>query len=87
MMGSMMDTANRVFAQSAEEGARPSLYAATMPDVEGGNYYGPGGIGEMRGYPKVVSPNTRASNAEDADRLWGVSELLTDVTFDWSPKH
>ena len=35
---------NRVFAQSAEMGALPTLYAATVPDLPGGTYVGPGGL-------------------------------------------
>ncbi|MDQ6696238.1 MAG: oxidoreductase [Actinomycetota bacterium] len=84
LAGSMMNMANSVFAQSAEQGARPSLYAATMPDVQGGAFYGPDGPGEMRGYPKEVQPNGRARNEADAARLWTISEELTEVTFDWS---
>jgi NAD(P)-dependent dehydrogenase (short-subunit alcohol dehydrogenase family) len=84
LMGSMMDIANRVVAQSAEQGAAPTLYAATMPDVQGGEYYGPDGIGEMRGYPKKVEPSHRAKNEADAARLWELSEELTGVSFIWS---
>jgi len=84
LMSSMMDTANRVFAQSAEHGARPTLYAATMPDVQGGAFYGPDGPGEMRGHPKEVKPSGNARNEADAARLWEVSQDLTGVSFDWS---
>lgn len=84
LMGSMMDVANSVFAQSAEQGARPTLYAATMPDVRGGAFYGPDGPGEMRGYPKKVQPNGHARNKADAARLWDISEELTGVSFDWA---
>ena len=34
-------------------GALPTLRAATDPGVIGGQYYGPDGFGEQRGYPKV----------------------------------
>jgi len=84
LMSSMMDAANRVFAQSAEHGARPTLYAATMPDVQGGAFYGPDGPGEMRGHPKEVKPSGSARNEADAARLWEVSQELTGVSFDWS---
>jgi len=72
---------NLVMAQSAEAGARPSLYAATEPGLEGGTYVGPDGIGEFRGHPKVVSPNAAARDEQVAARLWDVSEELTGVSF------
>ena len=45
---------NRLFAQSAAMGALPQLYAATAPDVRGGDYFGPSGIGELWGAPRKV---------------------------------
>ena len=45
----VMRIGNTLFAQSAEHGAWPSLRAATDPGVRGGEYYGPGGLGEQRG--------------------------------------
>ncbi|RIL05328.1 MAG: short-chain dehydrogenase [Proteobacteria bacterium] len=73
---------NRVFAQTADAGALPTLYAATAPDVQGGDYIGPGGFGEMRGAPRKVGCTARARNAADAARLWQLSESLTGVRFD-----
>jgi NAD(P)-dependent dehydrogenase (short-subunit alcohol dehydrogenase family) len=70
---------NIVMAQSAELGALPTLYAATQPDVEGGSYIGPDGLGEFRGHPRVVSPNRQARDEQVAARLWTVSEELTGV--------
>jgi NAD(P)-dependent dehydrogenase (short-subunit alcohol dehydrogenase family) len=67
--------------QSAEMGALPTLRAATDPGVIGGQYFGPDGFGEQRGYPKVVA-SSRASHDTDAQRrLWTLSEELTGVTF------
>jgi NAD(P)-dependent dehydrogenase (short-subunit alcohol dehydrogenase family) len=67
--------------QSADMGALPTLRAATDPGVIGGQYFGPDGFGEQRGYPKVVA-SSRASHDIDAQRrLWTVSEELTGVTF------
>src|SRR5439155_11229479 len=43
-----MAVGNRLLAQSAERGALPQLYAATAPDVEGGEYFGPNGLFEGR---------------------------------------
>jgi len=74
--------ANRLFAQSAEGGALPLLYAATSPDVEGGDYVGPGGILNMRGAPEKQRSSARSYDREVARRLWDVSSELTGVTYD-----
>jgi len=43
------DLAAPLFGHSAANGARPILFAATSPEARPGAYYGPGGIGELRG--------------------------------------
>jgi NAD(P)-dependent dehydrogenase (short-subunit alcohol dehydrogenase family) len=78
----IMAVPNRVFAQSDEMGALPTLYAATAPGVEGGSFFGPDGVGEQRGHPKRVSPNAAARDEETARRLWEVSERMTGVRFE-----
>jgi NAD(P)-dependent dehydrogenase (short-subunit alcohol dehydrogenase family) len=65
--------------QSADMGALPSLRAATDPGVLGGQYYGPDGFGEQRGYPKVVASSKVSHDTEAQRRLWAVSEELTSV--------
>ena len=70
-----------LLAQSAEMGALPTLRAATDLDVRGGQYYGPDGIGEQRGHPKLVQSSARSHDAAAQRRLWSVSEELTGVTF------
>jgi len=72
---------NRVWAQSAEMGALPTLYAATYPGLEGGPYIGPDGLFEQRGYPKPVGSSAAARDEAVARRLWEVSEELTGVRF------
>ncbi len=67
--------------QDAEMGALPTLRAATDPTVHGGQYYGPGGLLQMRGYPKLVSSNRRSHDVAAQKRLWAVSEELTGVTY------
>jgi len=71
----------RVIGQSPAQGALPQLYAATAPDVRGGEYYGPNGIAENRGYPKRVEAVSAAKDPETAARLWSTSEDLTGVTY------
>ena len=78
-----MGVANSVFAQSAEMGALPILYAATAADVRGGDYIGPGGFMEMRGYPTKVTSTDQSYDMHVADELWAVSEDLTDVHYDF----
>jgi NAD(P)-dependent dehydrogenase (short-subunit alcohol dehydrogenase family) len=67
--------------QSAEAGALPTLRAATDPTVQGGQYYGPEGLGEQRGHPKLVQSSAQSHDAELQRRLWSVSEDLTGVKF------
>ena len=68
-------------SQSTEMGALPTLRAATDPGVSGGEYYGPGGLLEMRGYPELVASSGRSHDVDVARRLWTVSEELTGVVF------
>ncbi len=77
----LMRVANTVFAQSAERGAWPLLYAATEPTLSGGEYVGPGGLLDMRGSPEVQRSSDRSYRENDAERLWTVSEELTGVSF------
>jgi len=84
IQGLLMSLGNRVLAQSASRGALPQLYAATMPDVRGGEYFGPDGLMEGRGSPKRVSATRAANDPDTARRLWEVSENLTGVRFDMS---
>jgi NAD(P)-dependent dehydrogenase (short-subunit alcohol dehydrogenase family) len=72
---------NRLIAQSADMGALPTLYAATVPDLPGGTFVGPGGRKEQRGYPKVVTAARKAYDEEAWRRLWDVSEQLTGVHY------
>lgn len=74
---------NRVVAQPAEVGALPQLYAATMPDVVGGEYFGPSGPMEWRGAPQRVGMARPARDPAAAERLWALSERLTGVAYAW----
>ncbi len=73
---------NPIFAMRAWQGALPTLYAATAGDVEGGQYFGPGGFMEMRGFPKQVQSNEASRDEAVATRLWEVSEDLSGVRFE-----
>lgn len=71
-----------LMAQSAARGALPQLCAATFPGLRGGEYFGPGGPGQLRGAPRIVQPVARALDASLAANLWLVSEELTGVTWE-----
>ncbi|WP_407646143.1 SDR family NAD(P)-dependent oxidoreductase [Actinacidiphila oryziradicis] len=68
-------------SQSPEQGALPTLYAATVADVRGGQFVGPDGMAELRGAPKLVELAPRAADAETGRRLWELSEELTAVRY------
>lgn len=72
---------NRFVGMQPEQGALPTLYAATAPGVMGGDYYGPNGLAEARGYPKRVHSNALSHDQAVAERLWAVSEELTGVRY------
>lgn len=76
-----MKLANALLAQPAAMGAYPQLYAASMADVRGGDYYGPDRMGGNRGHPKKVSSNKPSQDAGTARELWLLSERLTDVKY------
>lgn len=59
----------------------PALYAATSPDAQRGGFYGPRGLGHLGGPPGEQKLYSRLSGAEDAQRIWQVSEDLTKVSF------
>jgi len=75
------DFAAPFFGQSATDGARPILFAATSPEAMPGAYYGPGGIGELRGAPAPALIMPQARDAARAARLWDVSEKLAETSF------
>jgi NAD(P)-dependent dehydrogenase (short-subunit alcohol dehydrogenase family) len=79
-----MVVANKVYAQSADMGALPTLYAATMPDLPGGSFIGPDGFLEGRGHPKVVTGAGKAYDEDTWRRLWEASEELTGVHYEFA---
>ncbi len=78
VLNGVMAAGNRLFAQSADMGALPTLYAATQ-ELPGGSYVGPGGPGESRGHPALASRSPAAMDEGTARRLWELSERLTGV--------
>lgn len=74
-----MRLANKVplIAQPAAMGALPTLYAATVPDLPGGSYVGPGGFMEMHGHPRLVGSSAASRDRDVAAGLWTLCEELT----------
>lgn len=76
VLGGLTTVFAQVTGQPVEQGVLPQLYAATMPDVKPGGYYGPDGFMELKGKPKLVTPVARARDEAVAARLWDVSTQL-----------
>jgi NAD(P)-dependent dehydrogenase (short-subunit alcohol dehydrogenase family) len=76
---------NRTIAQRDAQGALPTLYAATQPNLPGASYTGPGGYQEIRGHPRAAGRSVAAADEASAARLWELSERLTGVSFPLTP--
>lgn len=76
-----MSFLNKFFAMPQEQGALPTLRAAIDENAQSGDYFGPDGWQEWKGYPIKVKPNDLAKNEKIAEKLWQVSEELTGVSF------
>ncbi len=70
---------NKLVTQPVGRGVLPQLYAATAPQVRGGDYVGPGGLGESRGYPAPARRSAAARDVALARRLWDVTAAATAV--------
>lgn len=70
-----------ILVQTVDAGLRPLLYAATNPAAVGGQLYGPDGLGEFTGKPKMLKVYKSARDEAEATRLWQASERLTGVAF------
>lgn len=73
---------NRLLAQSARMGVLPSLYAATVAAVRGGEFFGPDGMMELSGYPQRTRAQEKAYDRVCARRLWELSAELTGVGYE-----
>jgi NAD(P)-dependent dehydrogenase (short-subunit alcohol dehydrogenase family) len=82
LSASFFRVSNGLFAQSAERGAWPTLFAATAPSVQGGECVGPGGPGGIWGPPKIVETSAASRDEAIAARLWEVSAQRTGVSYD-----
>jgi NAD(P)-dependent dehydrogenase (short-subunit alcohol dehydrogenase family) len=80
LQNGLMWLGNKLIAQSDEQGAWPTVYAATQ-DLPGDSYVGPDGFQEGRGHPTLVGRSAAARDTETARRLWELSERLTGISF------
>jgi hypothetical protein len=75
---------NRLAAQSTQQGALPTLYAA-VADIPGNSFAGPSHLAHMRGGPQLIARSPAAQDPGLAGRLWIASEQLTGVRFPLQP--
>lgn len=70
-----------LFLQPAKKGALPILYAALEKDIKGGEFIGPDGFQQMRGYPTKVDADEYAKDKKVAERLWKATEEMTNTYY------
>lgn len=67
-----------ILVGTAESAMLPALLAATAEDA-GGRFYGPRGLGQLGGAPREHRPFPALRDADEAARVWDVSESLTGL--------
>ena len=72
---------NAIAAQSPRAGALPALRAALDPGLQGGEFIGPNGWGEMKGQPVQVDSSPSSKRKPTADKLWTLSEKMVGAEF------
>ena len=78
---SFIRTLGSLFLQSAQYGALPVLYAALSKDIKGGEFIGPDGFQQLRGYPTRIDADEYSNDKEVAQHLWKVSQDMTNVFY------
>lgn len=81
LMRMILGMGDSLVAQPAAMGALPTLYAATVADVQGADYIGPDGFQQIRGYPRKVGSRALARDEALAAGLWERSQTLTGVRY------
>jgi NAD(P)-dependent dehydrogenase (short-subunit alcohol dehydrogenase family) len=82
LIGAIMWIGDHVIAQKAEKGVLPQLFAATAPEIQGGEYLGPRGLGGFRGYPVIRRPLATALESQVGTDLWNLTAKLVNLTPD-----
>ena len=75
----VMEVPMSPFLNTAEAGAWPLLLAVSAPGVEGGQYFGPGTLGELKGPARQVKSTELSRDPDAAQRLWEISIEMTGV--------
>ncbi|MFC9607074.1 SDR family oxidoreductase [Streptomyces niveus] len=71
----------RILVGTVETAQLPALLAATSPDARGARLYGPSGLGHFAGAPAEQALYSRLRGEDEAERVWQISEKLTDISF------
>ena len=79
--GLMVGLLTNLVAQKVEMGTLPILRGATDLTLKGGEYVGPTNFMETRGYPQILKSSPKSYDMALAQRLWEVSEELTQVKY------
>jgi NAD(P)-dependent dehydrogenase (short-subunit alcohol dehydrogenase family) len=72
-------------AQDARPGALPTLRAALDPEARGGECYGPSGRLGYTGAAERVASSGASYDRAAQERLWELSEAMTEIAFPASP--
>ena len=70
-----------LLSQDGAHGALPTLVAAVAAEAVPGCYYGPDGLGELKGHRAAVPLAKGAMDQAVAKQLWIESERLTNIEF------
>ncbi|MFF1692040.1 SDR family oxidoreductase [Streptomyces sp. NPDC058257] len=74
-------SARGILVGTVQTAKLPALYAALSPDATPGGFYGPSGPGHLGGPPGEQKLYSRLRSADEAQRVWLISEELTKVPF------
>ncbi|MFC2139324.1 oxidoreductase [Bacteroidota bacterium] len=77
----LFDFMNGFFAMKVRQGTLPTLRAAIDDSAKSGDYYGPDGFQEWKGYPVKVESNPLSHDTKISGRLWDISEKMTGVNY------
>lgn len=64
---------------TVETAKLPALMAATAPDSEGGEFFGPSGFRHLGGAPAKQPLYSRLTSESEAQRIWKLSQEMTGV--------
>jgi NAD(P)-dependent dehydrogenase (short-subunit alcohol dehydrogenase family) len=77
--GFFVNIGNSFLGMSPLRGALPTLYAATSPTIQGGEFIGPNGLFTLWGWPALETPAAVARDERAAAALWEKSQEWSGV--------